>query len=277
MVTGAGVLPASVAFDPAHGGRWASLRLAGREWLWQRADPARDRVQPGDPFVDVGGLEECIPTVRGNPDHGHAWSRPWQVGPGYDAVVDCGDFVLTRRLRTVGEAVVAEYRLTAQPGFRFVWAAHALLDLGVGAHLELPAGLATRLYPEAATLLGDWPAGARFVEGRWPAPRGLRLAEFGPDDGTAVGASVLDVDAVTVVDGSHRLRMELLADPGLPRSVALWRNLGGFPAEQPYRSIGVEPMLGRVFDLVDAGAADAVTVPASGLVEWQLRLTGDTA
>jgi hypothetical protein len=277
MVTGTGLRPASVTADPVHGGRWTSLRLAGREWLWRRADPGRDTVRPGDPFVDAGGLEECVPTVRGNPDHGAAWSRSWQAATDEDAVVDCGEFRLRRRLGSDGGAVVADYRLTAQPGFRFVWAAHALLDLGVGAYVELPAGLHVRLYPETADVLGDWPAGAPFVEGRWPAPLGLPLAEFGPDDGTAIGASVLDADAVTVVDGGHRLRMELLVDPALPRSVALWRNLGGFPSAAPYRSIGVEPMLGRVFDLADAGADDAVTVPDSGVVEWQLRLTGDAA
>jgi hypothetical protein len=277
MVTGTGLCPASVATDPAHGGRWTSLRLAGREWLWHRADPARDAVQPGDPFVDVGGLEECIPTVRGNPDHGAAWSRPWHALTDEDAVVDCGDFELRRRLRAVGYAVVADYRLTAEPGFRFVWAAHALLELSIGAHVSLPAGLSVRLYPEAAGVLGEWPVGVPFVEGWSPRPLGLSLTELGPNDGTAVGASVLDADAVTVVDGSHRLRMELRADLELPRSIALWRNLGGFPAPAPYRSIGVEPMLGRLFDLADAGAADAVIVAASGVVRWQLRLTGEAA
>lgn len=274
-MTGAGVLAASVAADAAHGGRWTSLQVAGREWLWRRPDPARETVQPGDPFVDAGGLEECIPTVRGNPDHGLAWSRPWQQTSDTDAIVDCGEFLLSRRLQAVDAGIVAGYRLTAAPGFRFVWAAHALLDLGIGAHVELPDDLPVRLYPEAADLLGGWPAGAAFVQGRWPAPHGLRLAEFGPDDGTALGASVLDADAVTVVDGAHRLRMELLCESELPRSVALWRNLGGFPESAPYRSIGVEPMLGRVFDLADAGPEDAVTVPASGVVEWQLRVTGD--
>jgi len=274
MVTDTSIGPASVAADPAHGGRWTSLRLAGREWLWRRDDPARDRVRPGDPFVDVGGLEECIPTVRGNPDHGDAWTRPWNAPADDDAVVDCGEFVLRRRLRAVGEAVLADYQLSAQPGFRFVWAAHALLDLSIGAHVELAAGLSVRLYPESADLLADWPLGAPFVESQWPAPFGVPLAEFGPDDGTAIGASVLDVDAVTVVDGNHRLHMSLRADPELPRSVALWRNLGGFPADDPYRSIGVEPMLGRVFDLASAEADDAVTVPDSGVVEWRLQLTG---
>ena len=279
MVTDAEFRSATVTTDPAHGGRWTSLRLGGREWLWRRTDSAafaRDAARPGDAFVDVGGLEECIPTVRGNPDHGDAWSRPWHATTATEAFVECDGFALHRRIQSVGDTVVAAYRLISRPGFRFVWAAHALLDLDVGARVELPAGLPVRLYPEAAPLLGRWPTGAAFVEGRWPEPQGLQLAEFGPSDGTAIGASILDASAVTVADGASRLRMTLHADAELPRSIALWRNLGGFPADAPYRSTGVEAMLGRVFDLADAGPDDAVTVPASGVVEWRLQLTGDS-
>ncbi|WP_285687936.1 hypothetical protein [Actinoplanes sp. NBRC 103695] len=46
--------------DPALGGRWTSLRAAGRDWLWHRPDPARSRGRPGDSFVDAGGVEECL-------------------------------------------------------------------------------------------------------------------------------------------------------------------------------------------------------------------------
>jgi len=42
----------------------------------------------------------------------------------------------------------------------------------------------------------------------------------------------------------------------------------GFPQPNPYRSIGVEPMLGHVFELDTAGPNDAVTVPDSGTVDW---------
>jgi hypothetical protein len=64
-----------------------------------------------------------------------------------------------------------------------------------------------------------------------------------------------------------------LSCPGQPISVALWRNLGGFPADAPYRSLGVEPMLGRVFDLAEAGPGDAAVVPASGELTWRLVIS----
>ncbi len=268
-------MPLDAVTDLAHGGRWTSLRRGGREWLWRRESPERHGVAPGDAFVDAGGLEECVPTVRGTPDHGDAWSRPWtRDGDGAGETVRCDRFTLTRTLRDTADGVEADYVLTADPGFRFLWAAHALLDLSEEAVLRAREGAPTRLFPEAAPLLdGPWPDGAPWVTGTWPAPLGLRLDRFGPDDGTAVGA-VVDGNRCCVHDGTDRLALAVEAE-GQPLSVALWRNLGGFPADRPYRSTGVEPMLGRVFDLADAGPDDAARVPASGEVRWRLTIGTD--
>jgi hypothetical protein len=236
--------------DFAHGGRWTSLRSGAREWLWSRPDPRRATVRPGDAFVDAGGLEECLPTVRGKPDHGDVWSRPWTPA----GTVTTGDFSLTRTIAHRTGSVVADYRLTAEPGWRFIWAAHALLDLSTEARLDAPAGTVTRVDDDAT-----------WVEREWPLP----LDRLGPVDGTAVGAILTDCPTVTVVDGADRLTFTLSAG-GQPMSTALWRNLGGFPQPDPYRSIGVEPMLGNVFDLAEAGPGDAAVVPASGVCEWRL-------
>lgn len=240
----------TATFDAARGGRWTSLSAAGREWLWHRA--AADRSDPGMSFVDAGGVEECIPTVRGNPDHGDAWSRRWTVRDSTATVV-AENFRLSRKFTEDGDRLVAFYRLTAAPGWRFLWAAHALLDVSASAVLEAPSGTETRIdgAPDAT----------------WPTP----LAKLGPDDGTATGAILLDCPTATVVDG-ERLTFVLDA-PGQPVSTALWRNLRGWPAGNPYRSIGVEPMLGRVWDLAEAGSGDAAVVPASGICEWRLTVT----
>ncbi|TQS44743.1 hypothetical protein [Cryptosporangium phraense] len=243
----------SVSVDPAHGGRWTSLVSGGREWLWSRPSPARFAVAPGDTFVDVGGVEECLPTVRGVPDHGDVWSRPWTALPG-EARVSAPDFALRRTIRTDGDAVHVGYTLRAAPGFRFVWAAHALLDVSASARLAAPAGTPTLV--DGAGVVA-WPAGG--------------LDRLGPDDGTAVGAVLRDCPAVTVDDG-ERLSFTLHA-PDQPVSVALWRNLGGWPEGDPYRSIGVEPMLGRVFDLAEAGPGDAAVVFGSGVARWMLTIS----
>lgn len=266
---------ASVDVDLAHGGRWTSLRLGGREWLWHRQEPRRARVTPGSPFADAGGIEECVPTIRGRPDHGDAWSRSWRAGDDGSATVSCPDFTLRRHIMTVDGRVTARYQLSAEPGYRFVWAAHALLDVSARATLHVRGDPEVRLYPEAAAFAGrPWPPGEPFISARWPGPDGLRLDVLGPDDGTAIGAVVTGCDCVIVRDAGHRLRLSLHADAGLPRSVALWRNLFGFPDGDPYRSIGVEPMLGAVFDLAEARLErDAVTVPQTGYVGWKLEVT----
>ncbi|MFI6019008.1 hypothetical protein ACIBCP_15455 [Streptomyces sp. NPDC051287] len=260
-----------VLTDPGHGGRWTSLRHGGREWLWRREDTGRDSAAPGDAFVDAGGLEECVPTVRGTPDHGDAWPRAW-TRDGNTERVRCERFTLARELSATADGVRADYVLTAEPGFRFLWAAHALLDLSEEAVVTLREAAPARLFPEAAGLLDrPWPDGARWLEGTWPAPLGLRMDRFGPDDGTAAGA-VVAARRCCVHDGADRLAFTVEAD-GQPVSVALWRNLGGFPADRPYRSTGVEPMLGRVFDLADAGPDDAARVGATGEVRWRLTVT----
>ena len=258
--------------DLVHGGRWTSLRGGDREWLWHRPDPARSRVRPGDAFVDAGGIEECLPTVRGKPDHGAVWSRPWRRLDAETAGVTGDDFELTRTVRHIGGAVVANYRLYAVPGWSFVWAAHALLELSDAARIEAPAGTATRVYDDARDLIaGHWPDVAPWLMAEWPSPLGLPLDRLGPPDGTAVGAILTDCPRVSVVDGPDELTLSLTAD-AQPVSMALWRNLGGFPQPDPYRSIGVEPMLGKVFDLAEAGPGDAAVVPPSGLCAWRLVL-----
>ncbi|WP_197288915.1 hypothetical protein [Nocardia sp. NRRL S-836] len=241
-----------VEVDHALGGRWTSLRAGDREWLWHREDPARATVVPGDAWVDAGGLEECVPTLRGLPDHGDVWSRPWHEVDGW-WVVETPEFALRRRIGSEGDAVVADYELTAEAGYRFVWAAHALLEVGQDARLEAPDG-AEVLIADPAPVLGEWPAG---------------LAALGPDDGTATGA-VLRHDRIGVVDGEHRLDLRVeCADQ--PVSIALWRNLKGWPEPEPYRSVGVEPMVGASFERTDREDRVAV-VPADGIVRWRLTV-----
>lgn len=266
-----------VTTDLDGGGRWTQLRLAGRDWLWHRDDPRRATAQPGDAFVDAGGLEECVPTVRGLPDHGDVWTRRWHLTGAHTAAVSTPEFQLQREFHDMADGIEAAYRLTAEPGYRFVWAAHALLDLSDSARLELADDVEVRVFPEGAGLLDHpWPPGANHVPTTWPSCGSIPMHRLGPSDGTAVGAIAVDCATVSVHDRGDTLTMALTADGGARRSVALWRNLGGFPADCPYRSIGVEPMLGAVFDLAEADADDAVTVPSSGTVSWQLRITASS-
>ncbi|MDX6259128.1 MAG: hypothetical protein QOH84_816, partial [Kribbellaceae bacterium] len=273
-------------------------------------------------------------------------------------VIPYGEAVLLRRFNG-GEspaemdetgAIWADYRLIAPAGYRFIWAAHALLDCSIGTKLDIPPGTDCRLYLDtppptasanphtasecepaanasrpaapaggatstsephipagqtASTTPPATPAGEAasasepvvpggeqtgvtpahslateeprratdgpraWVGGEWPGSAGVDLSVYGPTDGTATGAVLPDCPAVSVVDGDLALTFRLSC-PGQPVSVALWRNLGGYPAEAPYRSLGVEPMLGKVFGLDEAGPGDAAVVPESGELTWRL-------
>lgn len=252
-------MPLDLTTDLAHGGRWTSLRSGRREWLWRNLDlpdGARDRVQPGDRFLDAGGAEECWPTVRGRPDHGNAWSRPW-TGTAAEATVELPGFGRLQRKIRGGTSLEVDYRFTGPRGTRFLHAVHLLLELSPAARVEVPGAGRVRL------LDGDVPTVA------WPSG----LDRLGPDDRTAVCVLIPDCHQATVTDGTDRLRLDWDA-PGASSvcSLLIWRNLGGWPVESPYRSIGIEPMVGRAADLATAGEESA-TLDRSGSFAWSLRLS----
>ncbi|GAA5130451.1 hypothetical protein [Pseudonocardia adelaidensis] len=240
--------PLTVEVDLAHGGRWTSLRTPEREWLWRHPDPAvgaaRAAVGPGAAFVDAGGVEECLPTVRGEPDHGAVWSRPWSA----TGVSACG-FRLDRRIRADG-AVTVDYTITGPPHAPVVHAVHALLDVSPAARLDAPGVRAAHLIDQDAVV--PWPGG---------------LDRLGPDDGTATAAVLPGCAAVTVVDGPDALELTWrAADPAL----LLWRNLRGWPAGAPYRSIGVEPMIGTA--ATPSGPGEPARLDADGVLRWRLTV-----
>lgn len=263
-----------VRLDPVLGGRWSSLRdPSGHEWLWRRPHPRRAAVAPGDAFVDVGGVEECFPTlVGGGPapggepldDHGGAWSRPWTVQDDEHRVT-VGALTLHRTVR-VGERVEARYTVTGPPGRPFVWAWHALVDPAPSTVLLLDGGPAL-----------EWADGTDRAPRVTPWPRVGDEARFdvvGPDDGTARFALLPNRRRVEVVGPGSALVVELTSEDDLPVGVGLWRNLGGWSWDgaTPYRSLGVEPMIGRT--PTAAGPVDDVAVlPPGGTASWTLTLS----
>jgi hypothetical protein len=214
----------AVEVDAAHGGRWSSLRgRNGREWLWRREAPDRDRVQPGAAFVDAGGLEECLPTIAGDPDHGDVWSRPW-LPDGAGLAVRTPDFRLHRTMDVTAAAVRCSYRLTATPGWWFIWAAHTLVDVSVNARILAPDGRPIWVNSDDGT-----------ADAHWPAYGDTDLSRLGTEDGTALMIIIPELSSITVEDGDDRLTMSLHVD-GQASGIAIWRNLGGWPDDEPYRS-----------------------------------------
>ena len=254
--------PLTLISDLGHGGRWTSLRAGGREWLWTNPDRAiaagRPGVVPGAAFVDAGGAEECFPTVRGEPDHGDAWSRPWRSDGATAGVEVPGVGHLTRRVTTADRGLRLDYTVEGPPGTAFVHAVHALLDVGPEARLAVP-GVTEAIVLDETPPIRPWPDG---------------LDRLGPDDGTAVCVLLPGCREATVIDGPDSLHLTWDA-PSQPSSCSLllWRNLRGWPAGSPYRSIGVEPMVGRTAELGRAAPDEAVRLDASGHFAWTLRLT----
>jgi hypothetical protein len=242
------VPPLTVEVDERHGGRWTALRTPTREWLWRNPAlaGARAAVRPGAAFVDAGGGEECFPTVRGVPDHGDVWTREWR-----DGTVRTGALTLRRWI----DGSTVTYEVCGPPGTPFVHAVHLLLDVSEEARLEAAATVANLLDGPGGTV--SWPSG---------------LDALGPDDATAVAAVLPGCAAATVVDGTDALTLSWRVLNGDAEcSLLLWRNLRGWPADSPYRSIGIEPMLGTAADL--AGPGIPATVPDSGRLTWEVTLS----
>jgi hypothetical protein len=180
--------------------------------------------------------------VRGEPDHGAVWSRPWP-----DGSVTAGGFRLDRRIRG-DQVLTVDYTITGPPHAPVIHAVHALLDVSPEATLHAPGARTAHLIDQDSVV--PWPSG---------------LDRLGPDDGTATAAVLPGCAVVTVVDGPDALAFTWRAEPC---SLLLWRNLRGWPDGAPYRSIGVEPMLGTAVDL--GGPGTPARLGPDGVLRWQL-------
>lgn len=250
----------NLVVDAAHGGRWTSLRDGdGKEWLRRRDAPERDDVRPGDAFVDAGGLEECFPTLGGVPDHGDVWTRAWVLeGDGLTVRSDWYD--LHRTIGVGDDQVTATYRLRGEPGRGFIWAAHPSLDLSDTARLVVPDGHAVTAYSDQGSRTGSW-----------PMVHNTDVSTLGPADGTVTELRLRNLASATVIDGGSRFTMTIEV-VSQPFGFLIWRNLGGWPEEDPYRSIVVEPMIGHRATLAHAAPSEAGVVPPEGELTWVLRV-----
>lgn len=256
----------ALATDPDLGGRWTSLRAGNREWLWANPDPAiasaRPQVTPGDAFVDAGGGEECFPCLRAPHDHGLVWNRQWHIDGG-TAHVSAEGHHLTRTVREADDGLTVTYTATADTPRDVLHATHLLLDLSDAAQLHPGAhGPVVFLDPRPTAEIE-----ALGGEGAW-------VRSLGRGHRGAVCYLLPDCRTVTVTDGDDALRLTLDAAPDVPLGFVVWRNLRGWPTDGPYRSIGVEPVLGRDVSLPPSRPGDAVRVGPDAPVTWQLTLQG---
>jgi hypothetical protein len=99
------------------------------------------------------------------------------------------------------------------------------------------------------------------------------LDRLGPDDGSARCLLFPGCGTVVLVDGADALALtwESTDTPELC-SLLVWRNLGGWPADRPYRSVGIEPMLGRSGQLDTAEPGERVVLGPTGRLDWRLSM-----
>lgn len=180
-----------VVVVPELGGKIASLRLAGREWLAQ-PDRELSPVSYGDSYrdADLSGWDELLPTIEACvlpsgvalPDHGEVWTQAWQVqwASERDLISEVSGRVLPYHLRrqislvppttdeatgTIAAAVRLDYqiRVTGTSPVPLLWAAHPQFVVSAKTRLTMPSHVdgVWQVSPRNARL--PWPADGQGV------------------------------------------------------------------------------------------------------------------
>jgi galactose mutarotase-like enzyme len=249
---------------PERGGKIVSLRHlpTNREWLWLNQDLAWLPPHPTDSYValhDLGGWDECFPTVAATtvdgqrwPDHGDLWWREWT------STTEAG----TLKMEAAGEQYrFARQIVPAARGFRlnyavrnqgdapfpYLWCAHPLFCIDPPLTLELPGRPDVRLGNQS-------PYGEMGEIHRWPTIQGRTFTELGKPSQQAVKLFVAAEEGAATLIGQDQTQLCLRwALDQLP-VLGLWINEGGWSGAgtRPYCNLGVEPANGAPDDLAIA-------------------------
>ncbi|MGH2543109.1 MAG: hypothetical protein ACRDIB_09940, partial [Ardenticatenaceae bacterium] len=271
---------------PSYGGKIASLvhLPSEKEWLWLNPHlrwrpPSRDAS-----FVrehDVGGWDECFPTIAPTtvggiqwPDHGDLWWRAWKAEV-RDGSLWMGVEGEGFRFERVIASSTSGFRLSyavenlAPEPLPYLWCAHPLLCIDPPLRVEILGRPTMRLGD-------DGPLGQRGQAYRWPTVGGRLFEMIGKPSGLAAKLFVEMVEGqVSLCDtkGARlRLRWPLRRVPML----GLWINEGGWSgaAVPPYHNVGVEPASGAPDDLAIALRQwdCAQTLPGGERHTWWLEV-----
>lgn len=272
----------SVVVLPGRGGKIASLRAFGREWLAQPELPLGPVPAPGDSFVDgdMCGWDECAPSVVACslpgwpdasldtllPDHGELWTVPWDVDPEHlDHAVADGPNSRCTFARTVtlgpGPVVRLDYAVTAAlVDTPFLWVAHP--------QLRAPAGSHVRLGREPERVV-DVDSGSDPVPEDWRpelaridtvAPGGSRKFYLEPTD--RVGSASL------VLRDGRALTMRW--DTTLLPYLGIWFDRSKHSREDV---VAIEPSTGWYDSAARALAEDRILrIPAGATAAWWLEI-----
>jgi hypothetical protein len=307
-----------VTVIPELGGNIASIRNlhTGREWLWRNPVlPYKELVYGGayGQDYDVGGIDECFPTVdactyptepwRGVavPDHGELCWQAWTVnenrqGDGGEAVLAmscCGVGLpfLFRRTMTIAAdspAIHLDYRVDnlSDSPMPFIWCIHPIMAIEPGMGIVFPENTTVKI----ASGVGGYPgtSGDTFTWPKmdFPGAAALDLARI--PDPAVTGYEPIGVKLHTEAlrEGWAALRsaddkegFRFTFDLEEIRHVAMWLNFGAWSGtDSPnYFNMGFEPAIGPC-DHIDVAVRDkacAAEIAPKGTSSWSLGISLD--
>ena len=247
---------------PSLGGKITNLRRRrGREWLWRHPDREFSDLPADGSFPDVGGWDECFPTIAPSsmpgaapgepllPDHGELRSLLWT----HEVLETPTGSLLTSRAEgvllpyefqrdiivpTEGAEVRLEYRLIHRgvAKFPWLWSAHPVFSAPDGMTVTMPTVREVRVDHAAARpdLPADavvpWPLDGETHSWRVPDARGWSAKLYGD-----IGPS----GTVVLTEQTRGEQLEIVVDPSTVPQVGVW-----IDATAPLVRIGIEPCIG---------------------------------
>jgi galactose mutarotase-like enzyme len=267
-----------------------------REWLFENpALPYRLPEYGGD-YVrefDVGGLDECFPTVgpcayptapwdgTPLPDHGEVWSIPWAVRV-YGETLHLTThgvrlpYRLEKMIRLLGDGGVRfTYRVTNLSPFPmpFLWSSHPLFALRPGMRLALPAA-SMRVFSAPSFLA----RGGDVIP--WPRFKDLDLGRV-PQSGAGIAAKLFSFPLTEgwaeLSDPADGATFRFEFDPAVVTHLGLWLNYSGWagvPGAAPYFNLAIEPCIGAP-DTLDTAVnhwQEYGLLPPGASLDWWLHM-----
>ncbi len=248
---------------PTRGGKIVSLlhQPTQKEWLWFNARLPWTSPSPTDSYVklhDVGGWDECFPTVAATtvagrqwPDHGDLWWRAWDAEVRGDTLwmgVAGEDYHFERTIQATATGFRLAYRVTNQGDspLPYLWCAHPLLCTDPLLTVEI-MGRPRTLVPRAGQT-------HRADSYRWPKVEGRMFDLIGKPSSLAVKLFIEMTRGKILLTDANGATLQMRWPLNQVPLLGLWINEGGWSGTEgpAYCNLGVEPATGAPDDLAVA-------------------------
>jgi hypothetical protein len=272
---------------PERGAKIVSLRHlpTQTEWLW--SNPYLQWQTPESPerhaeLHDVGGWDECFPTVTSStmngiswPEQGDLWWRAWDAEVRGNEVwmgVEAYRYRFSRIITATPSGFRFDYtvRNRTDDPLPYLWCTRPLICLDPPLAIEIIGRPAVRLG-------NDSRLGKRGERYRWPMVRGRSFAEVGKPSSMAVKLFVFMERGEVTLHHKRSSPLQIRWPLDQLPVLGLWSNEGGWSgaAVPPYCTLGVEPRNGAPDDLAVAIEhwQSARVLPPGNAHHWWLELS----